>query len=249
MALDEPWARPLVNRGRRNGWLQVIGGLLLFILVGVGANVFAGNSDQLRETGGRTAGSVVQLRGFQVTADTSALVRYTVNGRDYAEKVDLGNRIRNYHAGQQVTVYYDPERPSTMTIDDINNAPTWTVLPMAIAFVAGLGFMVYGAINLVFTRRKRRLLASVPWREDAKVLGARGTGLYLALPDGSLVRAFRSAKAPPPDLAAPVRVVIQDKRTLAVLGDPPTELLSARPPRTHQEEQTWRRLLEQPTEP
>ena len=248
-AIDEPWVRDVLRRRRRNGWLQLGGGLLLFVLVGVFANVFAGTSDRLRESGGQTSGVIVQLRGFSATADTSALVDYTVAGHDYEEKVDLGNHIRNYRSRQQVTVYYDVEYPATMTIDDIDNEPTWTVLPMAIAFVVGIVLMIVGVVTLVSNRRRRRTLSTQQWQDGGTLLGARDTGLFLTLPDGRLVRAWRSAKAPPPDPADRVRVVPSERRTFVALGDMTPELLIARPARNEKEAQRWRRVLEGPPPP
>jgi hypothetical protein len=248
-AIDEPWVKDFVRRKRRNGWLQIGAGVLLVILVGTAANVFAGNSDQLRKSGGRTSGVVVQLRGFSVQEDTAALIDYTVNGRRYEEKVDLGNRIRNYRLRQQVTVYYDTDAPSTMTIDDISNAPTWTTLPMAIAFVAGFVFLIVGAMGLRSNRRRRHAMEHQQWQEGATLLGARGTGLFLTLPDGRLAKAWRSAKLTPPDPASRIRVVPADKTTYVALGDASPELLEARAPRSDKEAQSWRQALDRPPPP
>ena len=247
-AIDEPWVREVLGRRRRKAWLLLGGGLLLFVLVGVFANMFAGTSDRLRESGGRTSGVIVQLRGFSATADTSALIHYTVAGRDYEEKVDLGNRIRNYRSRQQVTVYYDIEHPTTMTIDDIDNEPPWTVLPMAIGFVGGITLMAVGVVTLVSNRRRRRTLSTQQWQDGATLLGARATGLFLTLPDGRLVRAWRSAKAPPPDPASRVRVVPAEGHTFVAVGDTP-ELLIGRPARNEKEVQRWRRVLAGPPPP
>ena len=248
-AIDEPWVRQELSHFRRKAWLQVGGGLALFVLVGVLANVFAGSSDRLRQSGGRTSGVIAQLRGFSATEDTAALVDYTVDGHAYEQKVDLGNRIRHYRTRQEVTVYYDPDHPSTMTIDDIDNAPTWTTLPMAIGFVAGLVLMVVGVFGLVGNRRHRRQLGAQPWQDGAALVGARGTGLYVTTADGRLLRAWRPPKAPVPDPAARLRVVPADKGVYVALGDVSPELLKARPARNDREEQGWRRLLAGPPPP
>jgi hypothetical protein len=243
MASDTPWAEAILRRSRRNGIRAIVGGLVAFIVVGTAANVIVGDSDELRNSGGQTSGVVVATEGVTLQHDTGALVDYTVDGHRYEEEVDLGNQRPEYEPGQQVTVYYDLSDPSTMTINDINNEPTWTVLPMAIGFVGGVTFMIGGVIVLVSTRRKRNLLAHSAWREDATVLGIQGTAVYCSLPDVPLLKGGPLGRpGAPPD--APVRVAGASDRFLLAVGETPTALLRARPPRSEQQEQLWRREID-----
>src|SRR4051812_16525362 len=162
-AADEPWAAAVVRRARRFGALWLLIGIALFIGCGTAANYIVSDSDQLRADGGQVAGQVAATRGFQRGQDSEAKIVYAVGGHRYERRVDLGNKPRDYQPGQYVTVYYDRDNPDHMTIDDVNNQSAWTVLPMAIAFVGGLGGMVLGSATLVGARRDRHALRASTW--------------------------------------------------------------------------------------
>lgn len=119
---------------------------MLFVGSAIAADYFAGDSDQLRATGNRVSGTV-----FLVSPDTRyssgyAVVEYTVRGQLYREQVDLGSDADGYRAGESVVVYFDAHDPSHMTIDDEDNQPGQSVLPMEVAFVAAVALMVFGLI-------------------------------------------------------------------------------------------------------
>lgn len=243
-ALDEPWAQAIVRRSRRASLRSLGIGLVLFILVGSLANHFVGNSQRLRDEGYHTQGTIVGRTALNVK-DGTATVDYVVADRHYREAVALGNKASRYSVGQQVTVYYDPDDPVEMTIDDIDNEPAWTVLPMAVGFVASITLLVAGVVNLVRNRAIRRLLRASTWQDHVRVVASRGTLLFLSLPEDRLVRASPvtpgSAEA-----AGLVRVVGERDRFLVALGDAPSTLIRARGLRSEAQEQQWRKLMAGP---
>jgi hypothetical protein len=241
-AIDEAWALAALRRSRRRGWLAILGFVVLFGVVGTFANVFVGGSEHLRETGDVTTGVIVGGKSFRVTHDSSVDVAYSVDGHRFEEEVALGNHAGDYSAGQQVTVYYDPSDPSKMTIDDINNEPAWTVLPMAVGFVGGACLLIGGIIALVSVRRKRTLLERCAW-QDATVLPSKPAPgyVYLRTEDTPLLRASLNPATVTDEPR--VRVAGADRRYLAVTGEAPTALARARPPKSDREERLWRAQL------
>jgi hypothetical protein len=246
LAADEPWAAQVVRRSRRRGVLWVVAGLALFIGCGTAANYIAGSSDRLRSDGGQVTGRIEALQGFHDFQDTTADVVYVVAGREYREKVDLGNKIRNYTPGQSVTVYYDYARPSTITINNENNEPAWSVVPMAIAFVGGLTLMIGGCVKLVGAHRRRRILHTSAWRDGVTLVGRRGAGSGGAgayLRDGEEL--LRTGYLPDSvlDKGTRIRVAGTSERRLVAFGDEPTVFVPARPPRSAEEKQHWEQEL------
>lgn len=243
-ALDEPWAHAIVRGSRRSG-LRCIGiALALFILVGTFANHFVGDGQRLRNEGQRTQGTIVGRTSLKLE-DGTAKVDYVVGDRHYREAVALGNKAGRYSVGQQVTVYYNTDDPVEMTIDDIDNEPAWTVLPMAVGFVASITLLLAAVVIFFRIRRTRRLLRSSTWHDDVRVVGSRGTFLFVALSEDRLIRAA-PVIAGSADAAGPVRVAGEHDRFLVALGEVPSKLVRARGPRSEAQEQQWRKLIAGP---
>lgn len=243
-ALDEPWARAIVRRSRRSGWRCLGIGLVLFVVVGTFANVFVGGSQRLRDEGQATQGTIVG-RTSAALKDGTAKVDYVVNDRHHQRAVALGNKAGRYSVGQQVTVYYDSDDPDKITIDDIDNEPAWTVLPMALGFVASITLLVAGVVILIRSRRTRRLLRASTWQDQVRVVGSRGTALFLTLPEDRLLRAV-PVDAGSADAASRVRVAGEDDRFLVALGEEPSTLIRARRPRGAAQDEKWRKLIAGP---
>jgi hypothetical protein len=245
LAADESWAAQVVRRSRRRGALWLVAGLVLFIGCGTAANYIVGSSDRLRSEGGQVTGRIEALQGVHSFQDSNADVVYVVAGREYREKVSLGNKIGNYTPGESVTVYYDYAHPSTMTIDDANNEPAWSVLPMAVAFVGGVTLMVGGGVQLARSRRQRRVLRTSAWRDGVTVVGRRGTGAgagaYVRDGDELLRTGFLSESLL--DDATRIRAAGSGERRLLAFGDEPTVFVRARSARSAEEQQHWQQEL------
>jgi hypothetical protein len=243
---DEPWAAQVVRRTRRRGVLWLVAGLALFIGCGTAANYIAGSSDRLRSDGGQVTGRIEALQGFHRFQDSTADVVYVVAGRQYREEVALGNKVRNYTPGQSVTVYYDYAHPSTMTINDTNNEPAWSVLPMAIAFIGGLTLMIGGGVKLTGAHRQRRILHTSAWRDGVTVVDRRGAGTGGAgayLRDGEeLLRTGYLSDSVLGD-ATRIRVAGTGERRLLAFGDEPTVFVRARLARSAEEQRHWQQEL------
>ena len=82
--------------------------------------------------------------GNYVDATYKATVKYTVDGNEYTTELD---NVSKYNEGDKVTIYYNPNDPSqvTMTIS--------MILPIAI-IVAGIAALVGGIISGVNSFKK-----------------------------------------------------------------------------------------------
>jgi hypothetical protein len=157
---DQQTSRLILRRLLRNGLLGLVGLALLVSFV-LAADHYANGAEALRESGVVVSGTVIDVDDG--TASGSAIVAYDVAGVRYAEHVDLGDFSGDYEVGDDVDVYYEPGHPTHMTIDDIDNQPGWTVLPMACALVVGLLFIALGLIRFTRWAIIRRHLQRAPW--------------------------------------------------------------------------------------
>ena len=145
-------------------WLVVGIGLLTTFVVVVSKT--SDNSDRLRAHGVREAGTITHLSADSGFRSGRGWASYQVGSRTLVGSVDLGSDVTNYHIGQTVTVYYDPDHPSNMTIDDEDNEAALSVLLTIVALVLGVactgGAVLTGGVALV-----RR------WRPVVRVGGRR----------------------------------------------------------------------------
>jgi hypothetical protein len=163
-AASSPATREALTRWRRSVLVTLAIGLacLAGFLVALGF-VTAAN-DQLRQHGARTTGTVYTLYPDTGHSSGHADVRFTVRGHQRFGSVDLGSDADSYAEGQQVTVFYDSADPSRMTIDDEDNQPGWTVLPMVLLLVGGVAAPLVAAVRVVRRRRAQQLLRSASWQ-------------------------------------------------------------------------------------
>jgi hypothetical protein len=93
----------------------------------------------------------------------AAAVTYGVGTRWLTGKQDLGSDADDYHSGQHVTVYYDPDHPTHFTINGESNQPGWSVMLMIVAFVGGAFLTLGGIWTWMAWRPARRVLAQTSW--------------------------------------------------------------------------------------
>lgn len=161
-ALRGAGARRLIRfRLIRNGFLGVVG-IALLVFFALAADHYASDSASLRDTGSTVSGTVVEV--VPGASAGYAMVSYEVAGKKYTEHVDLGDLAADYAVADTVDVYYDPNKPSHMTINDIDNQPAGTVLPMAMSLVLGTLLVTLGPVRFTKWFLVRRRLSRVPWR-------------------------------------------------------------------------------------
>jgi hypothetical protein len=185
--VEDATARAL-GRLRRSAVRSLVAGVVLLAAFVAVASVIGSANDELRSSGVRTAGTIYTLYPDQRGNSGHADVRFVVGGRERFGAVDLGAEADGYAEGQRVTVYYDRADPSRMTIDDVDNQPGWTVLPMFALSVGALaGFL--GAAAFAFRRRRAaRLLAREPWQRVRVVVRYADKRSLFTTPDGSVWR-------------------------------------------------------------
>jgi Protein of unknown function (DUF3592) len=161
-ALDDPATRSAVRRYRRRGaWITLAGAALLVVFIVV-VNAQSRHARWLLEHGGRVEGLVTSVsRGSR---GGSFKVDYVVDGRLWHGTIGLAQTSAAYASGNAVTVIYDPRHPLDIRTPEEENEPSWTVVPLIFAFIAGLFMLIGGAVTLVRARRWRGLFAGSPWR-------------------------------------------------------------------------------------
>ncbi|MGY2074582.1 DUF3592 domain-containing protein [Blastococcus sp. SYSU DS0828] len=183
--------RALARTRRRTMGVFALGILSLTGFV-VSASVVFDQSAELRASGEQTVGTIEEIRPRQGLTTGSALIRYRVDGVERYETVALGDYTDRYSENQTVTVHYDAADPGHMTIDDQDNQPSWSVLPMIVALVGGLGMVWLAGHRWVRGLRVERLLWERPWERVRADVATHGAGLVVRLDDGSVWRSGRS---------------------------------------------------------
>lgn len=188
-ASDQLTCRALVA-ARRSARITAVAGTLCLVGFFVAAALIGNNGDALRQSGGRTEGRVVVLNPDSGVNSGGADVRYSVDGTTFTRPVDLGADADNYTKGQLVTVHYELGDPENMTIDNEDNQPAWTVLPMIVALLAGLGAPPTAIVLGLRYRRTRNVLRSRGWSPvRVSVPSAeKGRGTLFTVADGSVWR-------------------------------------------------------------
>jgi Protein of unknown function (DUF3592) len=161
----EDMRRYRVRRRRNWRWGAAVlsGGLLLLAAFVFLANYYSDASDSLRSSGIHTTGTVTRLGPDTGRTSGYAMVSYRAGSATLIEHVDLGSDVDGYHVGQQVAVYYDPSRATRMTIDSEDNQPGWTVMPMILMLVFGVGAAGVGGYTLFVRGRVTHLARKARW--------------------------------------------------------------------------------------
>jgi hypothetical protein len=141
-------------------------------------------------------GTVAELHPDSKYTPGRAVVRYTTDGDEWLEPVDLGANADNYTEGQKVTVFYDPTDPARMTIDDEDNQASWTVLPMILAMLAGLGMIGLAIVRTIRRARVTQLLWSGPWEQVRVDVQPAGERIAFHFADGSSWRSAAGQRWP-----------------------------------------------------
>ena len=190
--------RALAATGRRVAATFLLG-IVCLVGFGLAVTVVADRNDALRNSGGRTSGDVYDVHPDSGHSSGSVLVEYTVAGVVHHGRVDVGADADNYSEGQAVTVFYDRDHPSQMTIDDEDNQPSWSVWPVEMAFVGGSVSLIIAVVQELRRRTTRRLLHSGPWQSGrVRVLDA-GKRSDFTTPDGAVWRSGIGTRWPTPN--------------------------------------------------
>jgi Protein of unknown function (DUF3592) len=216
-------------------------GLILLVGVVLLANHYSDASDALRDSGVHTTGTVTRLGPDTGRSSGYAMVSY--------EHVDLGADVHGYHLGQHVAVYYDPSRPTRMTIDSEDNQPGWTVLPMIVMLVVGVLAVGVGAFTLFMRVRIARLVRGAQWSPTTGTMWqpSRGRQLVVLTSDGQRPPILRTTLGSSISVPAgrPILCDISDtKRPRSALlrpADGPVVLM--RRPRSSTQHEHWSRVF------
>jgi hypothetical protein len=191
---QDPATRGALARARRRVLIVVALGVLGLVGFAVPVGVISDANEELRVHGARTAGTVAVL--YHGRYDGHADIRFSVDGRDRLGSVDLGSDADYFSEGQRVTVYFDASDPSRMTIDDEDNQPGWSVLPMSIALAVAVMSVVLAPLMEWRRRRTRAVLRSGPWEPVHVSVLQDHKRLLFATPDMAAWRSGASARWP-----------------------------------------------------
>ena len=174
---DELLARDL----RFHAWAWLALGVVLITAFGVGASVVEGRAEELERTGARVPGLVVEFgeRGEDAVFEPeTVLVEFTWEDRRRRELVHLDDVGRQYHDGEAVTVLVDRENPDRASIPGESNQSPYTLFPMLVAFVGGVGALIVAGLHGAAGRKHRRQLnrdrreaTGPPWRTTPRLPG------------------------------------------------------------------------------
>jgi hypothetical protein len=222
----------------------------LFIwLAGTDGN-YPTESDQLRSGGYSTVGLVMALHPHNGWIPASADVAYFIDGSEYyLERAKLGSDADAYAVGEEVTVWYDLKHPNHMTINNEDNQPLWTVVPINIGLIASPVILGGGLLAWFRLRRRRRTLSRFPWRKDeGRELQVAGKRRYIELNGstkivrlGWLARSFSAVAGP----VTTIRLCGESPRLVVAIGNLPTRVRAARPPRSLLQKEQWVRNAHQ----
>ena len=187
-AADHPATASAVRHMRRSGRLLVLAGVLLLAVFLVVVTVVGEVNDRLREEGTRTTGTVERTTPDTGHGSGSAEVTFRAGARTVAAVVHLGADVDGYAVGQRVTVYYDVADPHRMTVDDEDNQPAWTVPPMVVSLVAGVGCLVAAVVLAVRRRRTLGILRLGPWQAARAAVRTGKNEAVFVLPGGDAWR-------------------------------------------------------------
>jgi hypothetical protein len=192
-ASSTAWA---LRRESRRTWAALVVGVICLAGFVVAVTVVEDRNTELRQSGGQTVGTVAELHPDSKYTSGRAVVRYTTDGDEWLEPVDLGANADNYTEGQKVTVFYDPTDPARMTIDDEDNQASWTVLPMILAMLAGLGMIGLAIVRTIRRARVTQLLWSGPWEQVRVDVQPAGERIAFHFADGSSWRSAAGQRWP-----------------------------------------------------
>lgn len=247
-AISLPATRAVLRNRLRRAVTVLVAGLLLLVGFGVAVSAVDDSTRSLEHNGTKTSATIVAVRtGKAGTAD----VRYAANGTTMTGTLDLGAYASKYHAGQQVTVYFDPKRPARFTVAGADSQPQWSVWAMIVLLVGGAFLTAAGAASALSWWRVRRLLARLPWREVSVRSHLDGITRVLAqvtFPDGEqrIVRAVAGSKSGATacaeffeDADATLLAAGPDGRRVVVARPGGAPIVRMRAPRSEQIAQRW----------
>jgi len=84
--------------------------------------------------------------GNQVNATYSVTLRYTVDGKEYEQKLD---GVSKYNLNEKTTIYYNPKDPTQIT-------QTKNLALPVIIISGGFVFLIYGIVSLVNSVKKHK---------------------------------------------------------------------------------------------
>jgi hypothetical protein len=176
------WA---LTRDSRRTWAALVLGVICLAGFVVAVTVVEDRNAELRQSGDQAVGTVAELYPDSKYRSGRAVVRFTTDGGEWYEPVDLGANADNYTEGQTVTVFYDPTDPARMTIDHEVNQASWTVLPMILSMLAGLGLVGLAIVRTIRGARVTYLLWSGPWEQVRVDVQPAGERIAFHVADGS----------------------------------------------------------------
>ena len=169
-ALAEPATAAALPRPAR--WVRVAALVGVLCLAGwfLADRAVGAANDDLRAHGVRVTGTVERVETGVRGSSDSVVVRFRDGGAARSATVSVGITGPDHEPGDRVTVFYDPQDPARVTIDDVDSSAGvhggWPYITELLRWL-GIGVVLTAVLGWVRDRRSRaRLraaLASGPW--------------------------------------------------------------------------------------
>ena len=119
------------------GLILIIFGIVMFVINSKNQDYIKIESEVYNVT--QTAEAYTDVDGNYVEATYSAMVKYTVDEKEYTATLD---NVSKYNVGDKVTIYYNPADPSQVT-------QTKSMILPVVIIVAGIASLTGGIVSAV----------------------------------------------------------------------------------------------------